>query len=159
MDGREGRRKIQGREDSICKGLQARQSLVHLAKSRSSIRLAHSLGSRNKAKEGLERWRLDLRVSGVVSFLRPIHRATVCAWVDEFLPGATGDMVCEGAALGPVPSSPLPLVQEPPAVCQLRSFSVRGSPLSCDDMCHIRERSKQLSIGKASRASYLCFGV
>lgn len=158
MGGREGE-ESKAREDSICKGLQARQSLVHLAKSRSSIRLAHSLGSRNKAKEGLERWRLDLRVSGVVSFLRPIHRATVCAWVDEFLPGATGDMVCEGAALGPVPSSPLPLVQEPPAVCQLRSFSVRGSPLSCDDMCHIRERSKQLSIGKASRASYLCFGV
>lgn len=81
MDGREGRRRIQGRENSICKGLQARQNLVHLAKSRSSIRLAHSLGSRNEAKEGLERWRLrlDLRASGVGSFLRLPDTQRHCA--------------------------------------------------------------------------------
>lgn len=54
VGGREERRGIQGREDSICKGLEARQSLAHLAKSRSSIRLAHSLGSRDEAERPWE---------------------------------------------------------------------------------------------------------
>lgn len=82
MDGREDKRGIQGREDSICKGLEARQSLVHLAKSRSSIRLAHSLGSRNEAeKRSLERWR-PLGGSGVVLLPHPIYSANVSAWAD-----------------------------------------------------------------------------
>lgn len=37
----------------------------------------------------------------------PNTRAIVSDWVDEGLPGATGDVGCEGAALGSFPSSPV----------------------------------------------------
>lgn len=47
-------RGIQGRDNSICKGLEARESLVHLAVFRSSIRLARSLGPRSDGGWG---WR------------------------------------------------------------------------------------------------------
>lgn len=43
------RRGIQGRDNSIGKGLEARESLARVAKFRSSIRLAQSLGSRTDA--------------------------------------------------------------------------------------------------------------
>lgn len=84
------RQGIQGRNNNIGKGLEARESPMHVAKFKSSISLAQSLGSRSDAGWGWrgERQGLDPEALGLMS-LPPLTDSTADS-------GQTADSVAEG---------------------------------------------------------------
>lgn len=148
MVGRGEEETIQGRDNRICKGLGARESLVHVAKLRSSIRLAHSLGSRRDAAWGWREERQGLDLEALVLMSLPLSW-TFQPTVPRMMQAGLG----EGDGTGPSPTLPV-------WSCRLsiRQPHTRGSLSSCET-CHIRERSKQLCFGKTSCAMCLFFGV
>lgn len=113
MVGRGEEETIQGRDNRICKGLGARESLVHVAKLRSSIRLAHSLVSRRDAAWGWREERQGLDLEALVLMSLPPSQ-TFQPRVPRMMQAGLG----EGDGTGPYPPCPCGA-----AGCQLGSLT------------------------------------